>query len=212
MSLGDSPRTPRRPWMRCMESTAALPTLPPVTPAFMQRRRSSGSGRAETTAALAQAERYIEAHRYEEALEALASVHVPSASAPDLALRVLHSETWARLYLGDVETADAIAERAARSRKAPASPTSSAPSRCSASAAAGSSSRGSRTRSRSSRSRSASPSAAGSRATVSAPQPSNGARAATSFSGNGRRPRPTRSSSRRARPADRRRPPRGARA
>jgi tetratricopeptide (TPR) repeat protein len=95
-----------------MESTAALPALPPVTPAFTHRSAPSGSGRAETTAALTQAEHLIAAHRYEEALEALGSVHVPSASAPDLALRVLQSETWARLYLGDVETADAVAERA----------------------------------------------------------------------------------------------------
>ncbi|HEX4679154.1 MAG TPA: hypothetical protein VH210_08150, partial [Gaiellaceae bacterium] len=95
-----------------MESTAALQDLPPVTPAFMQAPAVPGSGRAETTAALAKAERYIDAHRYEDALEALGSVHVPSTSAPDLALRVLHQETWARLYLGDVEKADAIAERA----------------------------------------------------------------------------------------------------
>ncbi|MDX6477284.1 MAG: hypothetical protein QOH95_2795 [Gaiellaceae bacterium] len=71
-----------------------------------------GSGRAETTAALAKAERYLEAHRYEDAVAALAEVHVPSTSAPDLALRVLHCETWARLYLGEVEAADAVAERA----------------------------------------------------------------------------------------------------
>jgi len=95
-----------------MESTAALETLPPVTPAFMHAAAVPGSGRAETTAALAQAERYIEAHRYEDALEALGSVHVPSISAPDLALRVLQSETWARLYLGDVQGADSVAERA----------------------------------------------------------------------------------------------------
>jgi tetratricopeptide (TPR) repeat protein len=95
-----------------MESTAALQNLPPVTPAFMQAPAVSGSGRAETTTALAKAERHLEAHRYAEAVEALGGVHVPSASAPDLALRVLHCETWARLYLGDVETADAIAERA----------------------------------------------------------------------------------------------------
>jgi tetratricopeptide (TPR) repeat protein len=98
--------------MRCMESTTALPTLPPVTPAFMRTASVSGSGRAETTAALAQADRYIAAHRYEEALEALGSVHVPSASAPDLALRVLQAETWARLYIGEVELADSVAERA----------------------------------------------------------------------------------------------------
>jgi tetratricopeptide (TPR) repeat protein len=95
-----------------MESTAALQNLPPVTPAFMQAPSVPGSGRSETTAALAAAERHVAAHRYEEAIEALGGVHVPSASAPDLALRVLHCETWARLYVGDVVTADAIAERA----------------------------------------------------------------------------------------------------
>ncbi|HEY8646006.1 MAG TPA: hypothetical protein VIL77_09040 [Gaiellaceae bacterium] len=95
-----------------MESTAALQNLPPVTPAFMQTQAVPGSGRAETTTALAKAERYIDAHRYDDALEALGAVHVPRTSAPDLALRVLHCETWARLYLGDVETADAVAERA----------------------------------------------------------------------------------------------------
>jgi tetratricopeptide (TPR) repeat protein len=94
-----------------MESTA-LPTLPPVTPSFMHAASVTGSGRAETTAALAQAERDIVEHRYQEALEALSNVHVPSTSAPDLALRVLHAETWARMYLGDVKTADAVAERA----------------------------------------------------------------------------------------------------
>jgi tetratricopeptide (TPR) repeat protein len=94
-----------------MESTAVLQTLPPVSPAFM-RSAAHGSGRAETTMALAQAERHLEAHRYEEAVEALRDVHVPSASAPDLALRVLHCETWARLYLGEIATADTLAERA----------------------------------------------------------------------------------------------------
>jgi tetratricopeptide (TPR) repeat protein len=78
----------------------------------MQAPAAAGSGRAETTAALAKAQRFVEGHRYEDALDALSGVHVPSTSAPDLALRVLHCETWARLYLGDVETADSIAERA----------------------------------------------------------------------------------------------------
>jgi tetratricopeptide (TPR) repeat protein len=78
----------------------------------MQAPSVSGSGRAETTAALAQAERCIEAHRYEDALETLGDVHTPTISAPDLALRVLHCETWARLYLGEIEQADAVAERA----------------------------------------------------------------------------------------------------
>jgi tetratricopeptide (TPR) repeat protein len=95
-----------------METATELPSLPPVTPAFMQAPAAAGSGRAETTAALAKAQRFVEGHRYEDALDALSGVHVPSTSAPDLALRVLHCETWARLYLGDVETADSIAERA----------------------------------------------------------------------------------------------------
>jgi tetratricopeptide (TPR) repeat protein len=95
-----------------MESTAALQNLPPVTPAFAHAAAVPGSGRAETTAALTKAERYVEAHRYEDALEALGDVHVPSTTAPDLALRVLQCETWARLYLGDVKRADSVAERA----------------------------------------------------------------------------------------------------
>jgi tetratricopeptide (TPR) repeat protein len=96
-----------------MESTTAtLQSLPPVSPAFVRAPSASGSGRAQTTAALAKAERCVETHRYEDALETLGDVHVPSSSAPDLALRVLHCETWARLYLGEIAEADAVAERA----------------------------------------------------------------------------------------------------
>src|SRR5437763_9451529 len=98
--------------MRCMESTAALPELPPVTPAFVQAPAIGGSGRSETTSALAKAERHLDEHRYADAVEALSEVHIPTTSAPDLALRVLHCEAWARLYLGEVEAADALAERA----------------------------------------------------------------------------------------------------
>ena len=78
----------------------------------MQAPASFGTGRTETTTALTKAERLVEAHRYEDAIEALGGVNVPSASDPELALRVLHCEAWARLYLGDVVTAEAIAERA----------------------------------------------------------------------------------------------------
>jgi len=95
-----------------MESTAALPELPPVTPAFVQAPAIGGSGRSETTSALAKAERHLDEHRYADAVEALSEVHIPTTSAPDLALRVLHCEAWARLYLGEVEAADALAERA----------------------------------------------------------------------------------------------------
>src|SRR2546427_9650848 len=99
--------------MRCMESSAALlPDLPPVTPAFVRPASVSGPGRAEMAAALARAEGHVQAHRYAEALEALSDAHVPTTSAPDLALGVLHCESWARLYLGEIEKADALAERA----------------------------------------------------------------------------------------------------
>jgi tetratricopeptide (TPR) repeat protein len=96
-----------------MESSAALlPDLPPVTPAFVQMPSTASSGRPETAAALAKAEQHVHAHRYAEALEALGETHVPTSSAPDLALRVLHCESWARLYLGQIAQADALAERA----------------------------------------------------------------------------------------------------
>ena len=92
-----------------MDTTAALLTLPPITPAYV---RVTGPGHDQTVEALIAAERHLNENRYAEALEALANVHIPSTSAPDLALRVLSCETWARLYLGDLDTADAIAERA----------------------------------------------------------------------------------------------------
>jgi tetratricopeptide (TPR) repeat protein len=91
-----------------MEGTAALLHLPPITPAYV---RVTGPGHDQTVGALTVAECALLEHRYADVITALGDVHVPSASAPDLALRVLHCETWARLYLGEVETADALAER-----------------------------------------------------------------------------------------------------
>lgn len=90
-----------------MESSAALRDLPPVTPAFVH-----GSGRAETAAALGHAERLVASSRYEDALEALGEVQIPSVSAPDLAFRVLLCESWARMYVGQLEAAAALCERA----------------------------------------------------------------------------------------------------
>jgi len=92
-----------------MEVTAALLSLPPVSPAYLQ---AFGTGSDETGAALASAEEHLSASRYAEAIAALGDVHVPIASAPEVALRVLRCETWARLYLGELELADAVAERA----------------------------------------------------------------------------------------------------
>jgi len=90
-----------------MESTAALRDLPPITPAYVH-----GSGRAETAAALGRAEQLLATSRYDEVIAALGEVHVPSVSAPDLAFRVLLCESWARMYMGQLEAAAALCERA----------------------------------------------------------------------------------------------------
>lgn len=93
-----------------MEGTAALQNLPPVTPQLVQAQVSGG--RSETSAALSRAERFVAEHRYADALDALGNVVVPAVSAPDLALRVLFCEAWARMYLGHLELAVATLERA----------------------------------------------------------------------------------------------------
>ena len=92
-----------------MDNSAALLNLPPITPAYV---RVTGPGHEQTAGALTVAECALLEHRYADVISALGDVHIPSASAPDLALRVLNCETWARLYLGELETADALAERA----------------------------------------------------------------------------------------------------
>lgn len=92
-----------------MESTAAY-DAPPITPAFAQF--PSGTGREETLVAVEQAERLIEQHAYGEALEAIGDVRVPTTSAPELALRVLLAEGWARLSSGQTAPADAVLKRA----------------------------------------------------------------------------------------------------
>jgi tetratricopeptide (TPR) repeat protein len=96
--------------MRAMESSAALQTLPPITPAYVDA--PAASGRAETVAVLQQAERLIAEHRYDEAVHVLGDVRVPTVSSPDLALRVLLAEGWAQLHSGLLEHADATLERA----------------------------------------------------------------------------------------------------
>lgn len=90
-----------------MQSAAFL-DLPPLSPGFVH----GGAAVAETVAALARADRLVAASRYEEAVETLGDVQVPAMSAPDVAMRVLHCEAWARMYLGDLDTAMALCERA----------------------------------------------------------------------------------------------------
>jgi len=69
-------------------------------------------GHGETAAALSRAEALLHEHRYSEAVEALGAVAVPAVAAPNLALRVLFCEAWARMYLGNLESAVATLERA----------------------------------------------------------------------------------------------------
>ena len=90
-----------------VESSAALRDLPPVTPAYVH-----GSGRTETAAVLGRAELLVATSRYDEAIDVLGEVHVPSVSSPDLAFRVLLCESWARMYLGQLDAAAALCERA----------------------------------------------------------------------------------------------------
>jgi tetratricopeptide (TPR) repeat protein len=61
---------------------------------------------------LSRAEALIDENRYSEAVEALGAVNVPAASAPELALRALVCEAWARMYLGHLGRAVAILDRA----------------------------------------------------------------------------------------------------
>jgi tetratricopeptide (TPR) repeat protein len=101
-----------------MEATAALDNLlPPVTPAFQEAPVAGGHG--ETAAALGRAEALIVDHRYTEALEALGAVVVPAVSAPELALRVLLCDAWARMYLGNLDGAVESLERARALADAP---------------------------------------------------------------------------------------------
>lgn len=92
-----------------MESAAAL-QLPPVSPAFVQA--PADGGRSLTSAALDRVERLVSEHRYGDALAAIAGVHLPAVSAPDLARRALLAEGWSRLNTGDLELADQALERA----------------------------------------------------------------------------------------------------
>jgi tetratricopeptide (TPR) repeat protein len=89
-----------------VEGTAELVILPAVRTTSMPVRRG------EARLALARAERLAAENRWRETVDVLAGVKVPASSAPDLALRVLHTEAWARMYLGELDAATALCERA----------------------------------------------------------------------------------------------------
>ena len=104
--------------MRIVESPAALQLVPPPAPPSVQA--PVGSGLTETATALVRAERFVSEHRYADAIAALGRVSIPAVSAPGLALRVLLCEAWARMYLGELEAAASILERACALAERPA--------------------------------------------------------------------------------------------
>jgi tetratricopeptide (TPR) repeat protein len=83
----------------------ATRTLPPVTPSV-----EAPAGPAARS--IVRAEELVEAHRYREALTLLGEVAVPGVSAPRLALRLLFCESWARMYVGEIDAAVALLIRA----------------------------------------------------------------------------------------------------
>jgi hypothetical protein len=61
---------------------------------------------------LQRADSLIAERRYPEALGVLGEVSLPAVPAPDLALRILLAESWARMSVGELGAADALLERA----------------------------------------------------------------------------------------------------
>lgn len=92
----------------CVESTAAprafsAPSFAP-TPADLICSR--------TASELAEAQALADAHRYADALQALADLDAEAAAgAPHLALRILHCEGWCLMQLGRLKEAEAVFER-----------------------------------------------------------------------------------------------------
>jgi tetratricopeptide (TPR) repeat protein len=72
------------------------------------------------SALVARAEAEIEAGRYAEAVALVAAERTPGLVFPDLALRALMAESWARMYLGELDEAVRILERARAIAESPA--------------------------------------------------------------------------------------------
>ena len=93
-----------------MEGSAALLDVSLATPPYLPARASDG--RSDVLAALERAEQLIVHSRYAEAVAVLGGVPVPAVSAPRLALRILFAESWAQMYLGNLDHAVKTLERA----------------------------------------------------------------------------------------------------
>ncbi len=84
-----------------------------VDAGFLLHGVSSGE-RERVESVIARAEATLEAHDYEGTLPILEGIAeaLTKVSAPDLELRALTAEAWARMYIGDVKDAARLLERA----------------------------------------------------------------------------------------------------
>jgi tetratricopeptide (TPR) repeat protein len=80
--------------------------LPPISPPAPTRAMSEQAGAVERV------EQLVARAAYAEAIEAAGDVFVPATSMPDLSLRLLFAESRARMYLGELDFAVAVLERA----------------------------------------------------------------------------------------------------
>jgi tetratricopeptide (TPR) repeat protein len=91
-----------------------------VDPSFLQSGVSSDE-RSRVEASLARAEALVEAHRDEDAIEEFTALRTlaPTSFTPELELRALAGESWARMETGEVRQALELLERARTIADAP---------------------------------------------------------------------------------------------
>jgi tetratricopeptide (TPR) repeat protein len=81
--------------------------------------RAAVAVRGSVAELLERGEALVRAHRYADAVDAVAGVQLPVFSAPDVALRLLFCEGWSLLYLGRLGEAAVVLERARDLAEAP---------------------------------------------------------------------------------------------
>src|SRR5438132_6765978 len=97
-------KSQRRPGSPSLSGMSAAPSLTLVV--------DLDAARPELEDAIVRAELLNEEHRYEEALAALDAIAPIPSRLHDLTLRALFAESWARMYLGELNRAEALLERA----------------------------------------------------------------------------------------------------
>ena len=90
----------------------ASTTIPLSTEPALRRGLYAADEQQVLTDLICSAEAAIDAHRYADAVAALDGNHPSPTGFPDLALRALLAESWARMYLGEIQEALALLERA----------------------------------------------------------------------------------------------------